>query len=117
MSLKYKNNIAEENGRFYGKIAIGKEQKQFCCQGARTRSEARAILEAEKYKWRQQLAGLRSDNENVKVKDLIALYEDHSLLNKERSAGEAALIKDMKTFFKDTLASKIKPSTIKDFMS
>ena len=117
MSRKYKNGIAEVNGKYYGKIQIGYEQKQFLCQGARTRAEAKAIIDAEKYKMRQQLAGLRSDYENVKVKELIALYEDHSLLNKERSAGEAALIKDMKTYFKDTLASKIKPSTIKDFMS
>lgn len=117
MSLKYKNNIAEVNGIFYGKFAIGSEQRQFKCQGARTRAEAKAIVDSEKFKLRQQMAGLRSTCEDVKVKELIKLYEDHSLLNKERSAGEAALINDMKMFFKEMLASKVKPSTIKDYMT
>ena len=42
MARKYKNNIAEENGKFYIKIKVHGQQKQMLAQGAKTRSEAQA---------------------------------------------------------------------------
>ena len=117
MSLKYKNNIAEENGKFYGKIAIRNEQRQFLCQGAKTRSEAQAIVDAEKYKLRQELAGLRSKCENTRFSSLVTLYKAHSIANKARSHGDVGIMNNIKDYFKDTELTKITPNKIQKFLT
>lgn len=54
----YEANIKYENGKYYGKIKIHGVQRQFLCHGAKNENQARAIVDAEKYKLRQELAGL-----------------------------------------------------------
>ena len=58
MNIKYKNGIGCRNGKYYGKIKVHGVQRQFLCHGAKNESQARAIIDAEKYKLRQELAGL-----------------------------------------------------------
>lgn len=112
----YKNGIAEENGKFYGKITIKGHQKQFLCHGAKSRLQAQSIVDAERFKLREQLAGLRLGTEDIKFCDVIRLYERHSKLNKQRSHGEAAIINRIKTAFKDKKAGEIKPKDIQKFL-
>ena len=92
MARKYKNNIAEENGKFYIKIKVHGQQKQMLAQGAKTRSEAQAILDAERFKIRQEQAGLIKVDKKIKLSTLIKLYDDDAKINK-KSYGKIRLEK------------------------
>ncbi len=116
MSRKYINCIAEEKGKFYGKVTIKGEQIQFLCHGAKSRLQAQAIVDAERFKLRQKQAGLISKYEDTKFEELITLYEKHSKVNKQRSHGEKIIIQRIKTYFKNKKATKIQPNDIQNFL-
>ena len=62
MSKIYKDGIAEEKGKFYGKIKIKGVQRQFLCHGAKNRTEAQAIVDSERFKLRQELGGIAKND-------------------------------------------------------
>ena len=117
MSRNYKNGIAEDNGKFYGKIKIQGVQRQFLCHGAKNRTEAQAIVDSERFKLRQELGGIRSKCENTKFSELAKLYKSHSLINKVRSHGDIAILNAIQFYFKDTKVSTITPSKVQKFIS
>jgi len=120
MVRKYKNNICEDGGKFYGKITIKGEQKQFLCHGAKTRVQAMAIVDAEKYKLRQEMAGLiEKTKKKIKLSTLINLYEKYSKLNKiSYGTFDKFAIKRVREYFgENTIANDIKQSNIEDFKS
>ena len=55
-----------KNGKWYCRFKIHGEQKHLLCQGAKSKVEAKAIEDAEKYKLRQIQAGLIEKNEVIK---------------------------------------------------
>lgn len=115
MSRKYKNNIAEENGKYYIKVNVKYEQKQMLVQGAKNRSEAKAVLDAEKFKMRQSQAGLIKVEKKVKLSTLIKLYDDDAKINK-RSYGKNPFGKYIGKFFgTDTIVTTIKAQKIESF--
>ena len=67
MNIKYKNGIGYKNGKYYGKIKVQGIQRQFLCHGAKNESQARAIVDAEKYNLRLELAGLIQPKEKKQV--------------------------------------------------
>ena len=109
-------SIEKRNGKYYSRFKIHGKQKHILCHGARTEKEARAIEDAEKYKLRQQMAGLLSSCENVRFSVLLKIYEKHAQIHKARSKGEKAIINHIRTFFKDMKANDIKPATVQSFM-
>ena len=115
MARKYKNNIAEENGKFYIKIKVHGQQKQMLAQGAKSRSEAQAILDAERFKIRQEQAGLIKVDKKIKLSTLIKLYDDDAKINK-KSYGKNPFGKVIGDYFgTDTLVSTIKVQKIESF--
>lgn len=117
MSRNYKNGIAEENGKFYGKIKIQGVQRQFLCHGAKNRTEAQAIVDSERFKLRQELGGIRSKCEDTKFSQLVKLYKAHSLINKTRSHGDIAILNAIQFYFKDTKVSTITPNKVQKFIT
>ncbi len=117
MSRIYKNGIAEDNGKFYGKIKIQGVQRQFLCHGAKNRKEAQAIVDSERFKLRQELGGIRSKCENTKFTELTKLYKSHSLINKVRSHGDIAILNTIQAYFKDVKVCTITPSKVQNFIS
>lgn len=115
---KYKNNICEENGKFYGKITIKGEQKQFLCHGATSRNEAKAIVDAEKYKLRQEIAGIREKTKKkIKMSTLLNLYEKYAKVNKSsyNTFDKFAINKVRGYFGESKIANDIKQSDVEDF--
>lgn len=109
-------SIYEKNGKYYSRFKIHGQQKHFLCQGAKNRSQAQAIEDAEKFKLRQQQAGLVSSCEGEKFSSLIRIYEQHAAVHKVRSKGEKAIINHIKGYFKDGLVKNIKPANVQGFM-
>ena len=72
-----------KNGKWYCRFKIHGEQKHLLCQGAKSKVEAKAIEDAEKYKLRQIQAGLIEKNEVIKFAVLYKLYNQYAKLNKK----------------------------------
>lgn len=120
MARKYKNNICEENGKFYGKINIKGEQKQFLCHGATSRTKAQAIVDAEKYKLRQEIAGIKErTKKKIKLSVLLNLYEKYAKINKNsyNTFDKFALKRVREYFGENRIANDIKQSDVEDFKS
>ena len=81
MAKTYKNNIAEENGKFYIKFNVHGIQVQKLVQGAKTRAEAKIILESEKLKIIKKENGLIKDIKPVPLKAIVKLYKDYNAEN------------------------------------
>ena len=97
MSIQYQNGIGYKDGKYYGKIAVQGIQRQFLCHGAKTENQARAIRDAEKYKLRQELAGLIKPK-NSKIYTIKYLFD--RLLKYNDETGK-------KTYNKDLYHSKV----------
>ena len=70
-----------KNGKYYCRFKIHGVQKHKLCQGATTKAEALAIEDAEKYKLRQEQAGLIKEEKPVPLKLLCNLYKNHNADN------------------------------------
>ena len=115
MVKKYKNNIAEENGKFYGLIKIKGEQRQFLCHGAKTRAEAQAIVDAERFKLRQQQAGLIKKESRITIYKLLDNFLVYSKNNKKSYTTDKSRVKILKQYFSEFIfANKITPRHIED---
>ena len=108
--------VYEKNGKYYSRFKIHGEQRHFLCQGAKSKAQAQAIEDAEKFKLRQQQAGLRSKCKDVKFNVIINNYEKYSQIHKVRSHGEKGIIRTIKEYFKDMHIENIKPATIQKFI-
>lgn len=84
MSRTYKDNIAEENGKYYIKVKVHGQQRQLLAQGANNRDEARAILDAERYKMRQAQAGLIKIEKTLSLKKLFEIYTIYNRNNNKQ---------------------------------
>lgn len=116
MARKYKNNICEENGKFYGMIKIKGEQRQFLCHGATTRKQAQAIVDAEKFKLRQQQAGLIKREANCPLNKLMQLYKDYNKINNKDQGHSDSKINSVYSFFgKSKNILEIKKSDIEKY--
>ena len=116
MARKYKNNIAEENGKFYIKIKVHGQQKQMLAQGATCRSEAQAILDAEKYKLRQEQAGLIKVEKKVPLSKIIFLFEEHNKNNNKDQLHYKSKINSIYDFFgKSKNVIEIKKSDVEEY--
>lgn len=109
--------IYKKNGKFYSRFKIHGEQRHFLCQGAMTHSEAQAIEDAEKFKLRQQQAGLIKKENKVKLGMLIQLYDKHAKVN-NLSYGKTAFCKIIGGYFGlNRNVDSIKTTDIEDFKS
>lgn len=92
-----------KNGKYYCRFKIHGIQKHKLCQGATTKAEAQAIEDAEKYKLRQEQAGLIKRSVSVKFALLYSLYDKYSQLNKKSYDRDCYFVKILKTYFKPEL--------------
>lgn len=88
-----------KNGKYYCRFKIHGEQKHLLCQGATTKAEALAIEDAEKYKLRQQQAGLIKRSVNVKFSLLYSIYDKYAKLNKKSYEKDCYFVKVLKIYF------------------
>ncbi len=95
MSKIYKDGIAEEKGKFYGKIKIKGVQRQFLCHGAKNRTEAQAIVDSERFKLRQELGGIAK---NDKKKTYTIQYLRKRCLENSEKKHKATVDKDITHF-------------------
>lgn len=109
--------IYKKNGKFYSRFKIHGEQRHFLCQGAKNVSEAQAIEDAEKYKLRQQQAGLiERELKSITIKQLINKYNEYSQRNKKSWKTDISRNKIIELFFGSScIISKIKPEKIEQF--
>lgn len=115
MSKKYKDNIAEENGKFFIKVKVHGRQKQLLVQGATCRADAQAVLDAEKFKMRQVEAGLVKEEKKVQLSTLIKLYDNDAKINK-KSYGKNPFGKYIGEFFgTNTIVTSISVQKIENF--
>lgn len=109
--------IYEKNGKYYSRFKIHGEQKHFLCQGAKTKFQAQAIEDAEKYKLRQQQAGLlEKDIKSISVGSLVKKYNDYSQRNKKSWTTDVSRGKLIEQYFGSSyIISKLKPEKIETF--
>ena len=109
--------IYKKNGKYYSRFKIHGEQKHFLCQGATTQAQAQAIEDAEKFKLRQQQAGLLGkDLKNISVSVWVDRYNKYSELNKKSYLTDKSRGHVIKEFFgSTTLIKTIKPEKIEKF--
>lgn len=113
MGKVYKNGIAEEKGKFYGKITIKGTQRQFLCHGARNRIEAQSIVDAERFKLRQELAGIRRAECKITVHKSLDKFLKYSEVNKKSYATDKCRVKVLKEIIPESLLiAKVKPETV-----
>ncbi|MDD7280434.1 MAG: tyrosine-type recombinase/integrase [Erysipelotrichaceae bacterium] len=102
-----------KNGKWYCRFKIHGEQKHLLCQGAKSKVEAKAIEDAEKYKLRQIQAGLIEKNEVIKFAVLYKLYNQYAKLNKKSYTNDCYFINILKNYFPpETICNKL---TMTDF--
>ena len=104
--------IYEKNGKYYSRFKIHGEQKHFLCQGAKTKFQAQAIEDAEKYKLRQQQAGLITIEKKLCLKELIESYLLYSKINKRSYDCDVVSTSIFLEFFGNIDVSKITPEKI-----
>lgn len=109
----YKNGIAEQNGKFYGKITIKGQQRQFLCHGAKSRTQAQAIVDAERFKLREELAGIRKAECKITIHQMLDRLLKYSEVNKKSYTTDVCRVKILKNLIPNTvLISKTKPEYI-----
>ncbi len=112
----YKDNICEENGKFFGKVTVKGRQRQFLCHGARTKDDARAIVDAEKYLLRQQIAKLVPESEKpLTFSFMINNYLEYVKKNKSCDANDKNYCKKLSKFFEGKLVKDLKRKDIENF--
>lgn len=89
--------IYKKNDKYYCRFKIHGEQKHLLCQGARSLSEAQAIEDAEKFKLRQQQAGLLKKEYTLTLGQVLDDFGIWSELNKKSYATDRSRIKKLKT--------------------
>ena len=105
--------IYEKNGKFYSRFKIHGDQRHFLCQGAKTRSQAQAIEDAEKFKLRQQQAGLIKKECSLTVHRALDKFAVYSENNKKSYETDKCRIKILKDIIPDSLlVVKTKPDYI-----
>ena len=109
--------IYKKNGKYYSRFKIHGEQKHFLCQGATTQAQAQAIEDAEKFKLRQQQAGLLRPEKSVSLFKLLVIYENYAKTNKRSySKFDKPVINYVRSYFGATTNIKdIKISHIEKF--
>lgn len=76
--------LNKKNGKWYCKFQIKGERKHLLCDGATNKQDASAIEDAEKFKLRQQQAGLLPKaRKNITINYLINIFLDYSRMNKK----------------------------------
>lgn len=113
----YIDGIAQVGDKFYIRPKVHGKPRQLLAQGAKNRAEARVILEAEKYKMRQQEVGLAKVEKPVPLKDLCDIYKAYNAQN-NRQREPREKIEAVRQFWglhKD--AAKLKQSDIIKFRS
>lgn len=108
--------IYEKNGKYYSRFKIHGEQKHFLCHGAKSTREAQAIEDAEKFKLRQQQAGLLNTVGEERFSAIIKIYRKYSELYKQRSKGEKGIINIIEEYFKNDVIKQIRSSQIEQFL-
>ena len=105
--------IYEKNGKFYSRFKIHGDQRHFLCQGATTRSQAQAIEDAEKFKLRQQQAGLIKKECSLTVHKALDKFAIYSENNKKSYETDKCRIKILKELIPESLlVVKTKPDYI-----
>lgn len=105
--------IYKKNGKFYSRFKIHGEQRHFLCQGAMTQSQAQAIEDAEKFKLRQQQAGLIKKECSITVHRALDKFAIYSENNKKSYETDKCRIKILKDIIPDSLlVVKTKPDYI-----
>ena len=77
----FEDNIAEVNGKYYIRPKVHGKGTTLLAQGAKTRAQAKAILEAVRYKMRQEEVGLAKVEKTVPLKDVCDLYSAYNAQN------------------------------------
>ena len=83
--------VYKKDGKYYCHFKIKGKQKHLLCHGAKTHSDALAIEDAEKFKLRQELAGLISSG---KKKIYSAAFMFDKFLNYGKKKVKKSLEKD-----------------------
>lgn len=104
--------IYEKKGKYYSRFKIHGEQRHFLCQGATTKAQAQAIEDAEKFRLRQQQAGLISKNRTYYLKDIIKSYLIYSEINKRSYDCDITSTTIFLDFFGNVDITKITPEKI-----
>lgn len=107
--------IKEKNNKFYCRFKIQGVEKYLLCHGARNVREAQAIEDAEKFKLRQQLAGLIKFEKKVTLHQLLQKFLKYSEINKKSYDTDKCRVQIITELTKDNpLISKIKPEYIEN---
>ncbi|MBR6162412.1 site-specific integrase [bacterium] len=105
-----------KNGKYYSRFKIHGEQRHFLCQGAKSQREAQAIEDAEKFKLRQQQAGLIKVAKKVTLSKLIELLiSDNKINNKDQKHINSKVNSILNYFGKDKDVSTIKRADIENY--
>lgn len=110
--------IYEKNNKYYCHFKIKGEQRHLLCHGARNKKEAKAIEDAEKYKLRQQQAGIIArEAKKIKLIYLLNIYERYAKENKRSyDKYDKYALKVIRQYFKLSIdAEDVKYSTLEDF--
>lgn len=109
--------IYKKNDKYYCRFKIHGEQKHLLCQGARSLSEAQAIEDAEKFKLRQQQAGLKDRKlKSITVAVFVKEYNKYSERNKKSYKTDESRGKIIEKYFSSSkLIQKITPENIEKF--
>lgn len=107
--------IYEKNGKYYSRFKIHGEQKHFLCHGAKSTREAQAIEDAEKFKLRQQQAGLIKCESKLTLYKLLDKFLKYSEVNKKSYATDKCRVQLIKQDLSDREIRKIKPEDIEQF--
>ena len=105
-----------KNGKYYCRFKIHGEQRHLLCQGATTKAEALAIEDAEKFKLRQEQAGLVKKSEKIKFSLLYSLYDKYAKINKKSYESDCYFVKILKTYFKpDSICTDLTMTDFENF--
>jgi len=108
--------IYKKNGKYYSRFKIHGEQKHFLCHGATTKAQAQAIEDAEKFKLRQQQAGLLKVECNITVHRSLDRFLKYSQKNKKSYQTDKCRVKILKTIIPLTLLiEKVKPENVEEW--
>lgn len=89
--------IYKKNGKYYSRFKIHGEQRHFLCQGAKSVSEAQAIEDAEKFKLRQEQAGLIKKKSRKTVHQMLDEFLRYSKMNKKSYVTDVCRVRVLKT--------------------
>lgn len=112
---QYIDNIAEVNGKFYIRVKVHGRTRQLRAHGAKNRKQAKEFLEAERYKMRQEEAGLRKIEKPVPIKDLCDIYKTHNAQNNRQRAPKEKIEAVRQFWGLNKDASKLKQTDIMKF--